>query len=127
MFGNSPLLVSHYIIDLVENDFFTQEQRQFEKQLKDANEKHAEAMINAQEQVKNSRWAFFGSIAAFLLALIFGLIQSCNDTKMDKEQFNQIIQTIKQKTIPDVINTKIINDTLITKTFEMPQSQSKNE
>lgn len=119
--------VSNALRDLVRNNYKTPEQLRFEEQLRIERVAHTEAMRNAQEQVNNSRLAFYSSIAAFALAFTFGLIQSCSDTKIDKEQFNQIKQTIMQKTIPDVINAKIINDTLIMKTFEKLQTQSNNK
>ena len=121
-YANGIFYVSNALRDLVKNDFKTPEQLRFEHQLGDANIKHADAMEKAQDQVKYSRWAFFGSIAAFFLALLFGIIQMCSKTTLNKIQFNQIKQTIEQTTIPDVIKTKIVNDTLTTRIVEMPKT-----
>jgi cell division protein FtsL len=121
--GCQPILVSNYLIDLVENDFKTPEQIRFEKQLVDANEKHSQVMGEAKKQVKYSRRAFYFSIVAFLASLVFGIIQMCSDTTIDSDQFNQIKQTIKQTTPPDVIKTKITNDTLTTRIVEKPKAK----
>lgn len=115
--------VSNALRDLEKNNFKSPEQLRFEHQLDDANKKHAEAMGKAQDQVKYSQRAFYCSIAAFFFALLFGIIQMCSETTLDKNQLNQIKQTIEQTTIPDVIKTQIVNDTLTTKVVEMPKTQ----
>jgi cell division protein FtsL len=123
-FANGFFYASNALRDLVENDFKTPEQRRFEKQLKDTNTKHEEAMGKARDQVKYSRWAFYGSIAAFLSSLLFGIIQMCSDTTINKSQIEQIKQSIEQKTLPEVFKTEITNDTLTTKVVEMPKVKS---
>lgn len=105
MWGYKPILVSNYLIDLVDNKFRTEEQRQFEKQLN-----------KAEKQIKIA-WAAFG---ISLLTLIYTLN---NETKIDQSQFNQIKQTIEQTAIPDVIKTQIVNDTLTTRIIEVPKAQ----
>lgn len=112
MKGNSPILISHYIVELVENKFKTQEQLRFDQQLRDADKKHAETMRNSQKQVLYSQLAFGASILALIVSLTVGIIQICGGTKIDKCQFNQIQQTIEQKTLPDVIKTEMTKDTL---------------
>lgn len=114
MLGNKPILVSHYIIDLVDNDFKTTEQRQFEQQLEVTNTNHNVAMRKAQKQV-NIAW---GAFCISLLTLLYTLN---NETKINQSQLNQIKQSIEQKTLPEVFNAKIINDTLTTKVVEMPK------
>jgi hypothetical protein len=122
-FANVFFYVSTALRDLVDNDFKTPEQIRFEKQLVDANEKHSQVMGEAKKQVKYSRWAFVVSILAFMGSLVFGIIQMCSDTTIDSDQFNQIKQTIKQATPPDVIKTKITNDTLTTRIVEKPKAK----
>lgn len=111
--GNNKILVSHFLVELVENKFKTSEQI-----------RHEQAMGEAQKQVKYSRWAFYGSIAAFLSSIIFGIIQMCSETKIDQSQFNQLKQSIEQKALPKVFKTEIINDTLTTKIVAMPNVKS---
>lgn len=105
MFGNSPILVSQYIIELLENNFQTSEQIRFEKQLRKA---------------KVQIWLAW---AAFVVACITLLFQFCTETKIDNDQINQIKQTIEQKTLPEVIKTEVINDTLITRIVDVPKAQ----
>jgi hypothetical protein len=112
---------------LVTNGYKTPEQLHFEEQLKDADEKHKVAMEKAQAQVKYSRWAFYGSIVAFLASSVFGVVQMYSETTIDKDQLNQIKQTIEQKNLPDVIKTEITNDTLTTRVVEKPQTRSKKQ
>jgi len=116
MWGHKPILVSNYIIDLVDNNFKTPEQRRFEKQLDDANEKHIETMNEAHKQGRIA-WA------AFFVACITLLIPFCTDTKINKGQFNQIKQTIEQTKPSDVIKTEITNDAPTTKIVEMSKAK----
>lgn len=118
---------SNALRTLVKNGYKTQEQLRFEEQLKDANKKHKEVMGEAQNQVKYSRRAFYGSISALVLSFVFGIIQMCDTTEIDKNQINQIQQAIEQKTIPKVIKTEITNDTLTTRVVEKPQIRSKKQ
>lgn len=109
VFGNSPILVSQYIIELVENNFQTSEQIRFEKQLRKA---------------KVQIWLAW---AAFIVACITLLFQFCTETRIDNDQINQIKQTIEQKTLPEVIKTEVINDTLITRIVDVPKAQTTKQ
>ena len=121
MWGYKPILVSHYIIDLVANDFKSPEQRQFEKQLEVTIANHNVAMDKAQKQINIAWGAFVVSLIALIITSTLGILQKCSDTTINQSQLNQIKQTIEQKTLPEVIKTEITNDTLTTKVVEMPK------
>lgn len=90
------------LVDLVNNNFITPEQRRFEVQLNDANKKHNETMCK-------TRWALGVSFAGLVAALI---LPFCTETKIANiEEIKQTIQAAKTE-IPIVIETKITNDTI---------------
>lgn len=119
-FASGICFVSNALRDLEKNDFKSPEQLRFERQLKDANDKHLQSMEMAQSQITYSRLAFYFSITAFISSLVFGIIQMSSETKIENDQFIQIKQSIEQSRLPDVIKTEITNDTLITRIVEMP-------
>lgn len=115
-FGNNPILVSHFIVELIENEFRTPEQKRFEVQLK-----------KAEIQIRIAWAAFSVSFVALIASSVLGMFQMYSETKLDKDQLNQIKQTIQQNTVPDVIKTEITNDTLTTRVVEKPQTRSKKQ
>ena len=121
--GNKQILVSNYIIDLVDNNFKTPEQRRFELQLNDANIKHLDAMGKAQIQVKYSRLAFGASLITLLISSGLGIWTKYSETKIDQSQLSQIKHSIEQTTPPDVIKTEITNDTLTARIIEIPKAK----
>lgn len=122
-YRNHPIQVSNYLIELVENDFKSPEQRRFEKQIEVTNANHNVAMDKARKQI-NIAWGAFGvSLITLIISFVFGIWEKCSETKIDQSQLNQIKQSIEQKTLPDVIKTKITNDTLTTKVVEMPKDK----
>jgi hypothetical protein len=124
MWGYKPILVSNYIIDLVEHDFKSPEQRRFERQLEITDTYHKVAMGKAQKQVNIAWGAFVVSLTALIISSTLGILEKCSETKINQSQLNQIKQTIEQKTLPEVIKTRITNDTLTTKVVEMPKDKS---
>jgi hypothetical protein len=112
-FAKSIFGVSGTLRELVENDFETPEQI-----------RHELAMGKAQKQVTNSQLAFGVSLLTLIISSALGIWQKCSDTTINKSQIEQIKQTIEQKTLPEVIKTEIINDTLTTKVVEMPKVKS---
>lgn len=113
-YRNHPIQVSNYLIELVENDFKSPEQRRFEKQIEVTNTNHILSMDKARKQI-NIAW---GAFCISLLTLIYTLN---SDTKINKSQLDQIKQSIEQKTLPEVFKTRITNDTLTTKVVEIPK------
>lgn len=96
---------SQELFDLVENDFKSTEQIQFEQELE-----------QARKQVSFARWAFIVALITLLITLgfnFYGILEA--DSKPIEKQLNQII--IQQK-LPDVINTRITNDTLKVKVLK---------
>ena len=104
--GKNKILVSHFLVELVENDFKTSEQI-----------RHEQSMGKAQKQV----YIAWGAFCISLITLIYTLN---SDTKIDQSQFNELKQTIEQKALPEVFKTEITNDTLISKVVEMPNLKS---
>ena len=101
---------SQELFNLVENNFKTIEQLQFEQEIDQANVHHEKAMESAKKQVKIAWLAFGVALVTLLITLgfnIWGTVKVKSNT-IDK-QLNQII--IQQK-LPDIIKTKITNDTL---------------
>ena len=126
-FVSGIYFVSNALRNLEKNDFKSPEQLRFERQLKDASDKHLESMVKAQSQITYSRLAFYFSITAFISSLVFGIIQMNCGTKIEKDQFIQIKQSIEQSRLSDVIKAEITNDTLITKIVEMPKAYLKQK
>lgn len=92
--------------DYVKNDFKTVEQRNFEKQLNDANKKHNEQMNEARKSLCTSRWSFLIATITLFLSTIFDISSCCSDTKR-----NDIHNTVIEQNIPRAISTNIANDT----------------
>lgn len=113
---SNKIWLSQVLIDLVNNNFKTQEQIRFEKQLSDAETKHNEAMDKAQTQIyqnrSNTKVAFFAAIVSFIGLLVALILPFCIKTKLaEKDEIIKEIQAVK-KEIPAVINTRITNDKL---------------
>ena len=95
---------------MVDNGFKSTELLQFEKELE-----------QAKKQVCFARWAFIIALITLLITLGFNFYGTVTvESKPIEKQLNQII--IQQK-IPDVIMTKITNDTLKVKVLKRYNSQ----
>ena len=105
--GNE-LILSETIVKLVENNFLTNEQIRFKKQMNDAQQKHEESMFEAKKQTKYSQGAFYMAIAAFIVSLCSPIFSKYfnNDELIRKE-----IRSVRTQT-PKLINQQIKNDTL---------------
>jgi hypothetical protein len=99
------LLLSETIVDLVNNNFKTVEQRRFEIQMNDAQRKHEGSMSESKKQTKYSQWAFYVAIGALIVSLTSTIITQCSNNIRDE------IRSIKTET-PKLINQQIKNDTL---------------
>jgi len=115
--------VSCELIDMVNHDFKTIEQRNFEIELNQSKEQHKQAMKSATKQVHIAWWAFGIAFVTLIATLCFN-IWEIGKTKSDitDEQLKRII--IQQK-MPDVIKTKITNDTLKVKIIKLPKENTK--
>jgi len=104
-YGTHPILVSNYLIELAKNDFRTPEQLRHKTVL-------------------------FWTRAAFVAALLGSIITSADIihkwySPKDNSLHNELLeikQSIEQTTPPDVIKTKITNDTLTTRIVEKPKA-----
>lgn len=103
-FAKSIFGISYTLRELVENDF------------------------ESQEQLRHNKMLILTRIALFVA--LFGSIITATEaiirwnTPKDNSVQNELLeikQTINQKTLPEVIKTKITNDTLTTKVVEMPK------
>lgn len=102
--------ISPELIDLVQNDFKTLEERRFDEEMSLTKNNHKKAMRKANYQI------FLGWVA-FLVALISPFITTYFDrnniTDVKSVQIEQRLdKIINQMVIPDTIKTEIINDTL---------------
>lgn len=105
---NSTFIVTNALIDYAK-DFKTVEQRNFEKQLNDANKKHNEQMNEARKSLRTSKRSFWIATITLFLSTIFDISSCCSDTKR-----NDIHNTVIEQGIPRAISTNIANDTLKT-------------
>ena len=113
---NCRIIPSAQLIDIRENGFKTLEQRRFEKQLKEA-----------ERSTCWSRFAAIVAVLAFIVSVIFGLIQSCSQQEIDSEQINTIISAIKEeKSISIDKFPDILPDTLNVKVTDTPEKQPIN-
>lgn len=84
------------LVDFVENDFKTLEQRNFEEQLDEAKK----SLITSQKGLKISQWSFIVEILTLLGTIGFGVWQKCTQQEINSKQINSIITAIKeQKTV----------------------------
>lgn len=96
--------LSQVLIDLVNNNFKTQEQIRFEKQLSDA-----ETQIDQNR--RNTKVAYFAAIVSFIGLLGALILPFYTKTKLaEKDEIIKEIQAVKNKI--SAIYTKIANDTL---------------
>lgn len=90
---------SYTLIDLVLKDFKTPEQREFEIQLNEA-----------KKQTRYSRGALYASLGALALSLVSTIFTTCNDTKINSNQFNQIKRSIDKQSLQKEIKSDTINN-----------------
>ena len=99
---NHAYIPSKELSLLVENNFKTQEQRHF-------------------LYIKKKTNISIGiAIVIGLIGILLNIIALCKATKLDISQLQQIEQTICKQKIPEVIKTKVTNDTL--KVLKTPKS-----
>jgi len=102
------LLLSETIVDLVNNNFKTVEQRRFNNQMGEAQQKHKESMSESRKQTKYSQGAFYVALFAFIVSLVSAIITQCsNDNKLIRTE----MRSVKAQT-PKLINQQINKDTL---------------
>lgn len=112
----SQVIPTTTLIDIAEHYFKTVEQRRFEKQLEEA-----------KKSTCWSRFAAIVAVLAFLVSVIFGLVQSCSQQEIDSEQINTIISAIKEeKSISIDKFPDILPDTLNVKVTDTPEKQPIN-
>jgi hypothetical protein len=108
-YTNSMFHVTQTLKELVNNDFKTIEQRNFEKQLEDADKKHSEQMAKAEKSLCYSQRSFVIALIALIASVGFNIYSCCSDIKR-----SDLNNTLKEQKLPNVISVKIINDTLKT-------------
>ena len=104
------------LIELVDKEFKTIEQLRHEEQLSEA-----------KSSTCWSRFAAVIAVLAFIVSVIFGLVQSCSQQEIDSEQINTIISAIKEeKSISIDKFPDILPDTLNVKVTDTPEKQPIN-
>lgn len=116
---------SQELFDLVTNNYKTQERLQFEAQISLMEKQHACAMGKANEQITKTISSLRISWSAFVASLVFGIFTICHDTRIDKQQFEQIME--KQIILPAMIKAEITNDTINARVTEKIKHMSTNE
>lgn len=104
--SNSLVYPMPFLVDYVNHDFKTEEQLKFEKQMDDTHTKHKEAMRIADNTLKWTQKAFFVAFMSTLATFIVGILEIKDIT------IRELNNTIKEKNIPEVIETKLHNDTI---------------
>lgn len=107
--SNSLVYPMPFLVDYVNNDFKTNEQLNFEKQMKEAQKEHAQTMGTAKKTLKWTRWAFLAALLATLASIGFEIYDRFIDKDLSIRELNETIEEYK---IPAVITTKIENDTI---------------
>ncbi len=74
-YANALFYVSNSLRELVKNEYKTADQIRFDRQLKDAQEKHNESLRKAVYQIRIAWAAFITSIIAVIASWILGLFQ----------------------------------------------------
>jgi len=107
---------SQELFDLVDNDFKSTEQLQFEQELEQAKLHHKQAMKSAKKQVCIA-WLAFG--AAFVTLIVTLCFNIWGTVKVESKPIeNQLKQIIIQHKLPNIIKTGIVNDTLKVKVIK---------
>ena len=107
--SNSLVYPMPSLVDYVNNDFKTNEQLNFEKQMKESQKEHAQAMETANNTLKWTRWAFVAALLATIASIGFELYDRFIEKDLSIRELNKTIEEYK---IPAVITTKIENDTI---------------
>lgn len=123
-YSQSAFHVRESLKELVRNDFKTEEQIKFEKQLDDSQSKHNEAMITAKNTLFWTQFAFVVAFLSTLFAIIIGLVDRCSEKDLTIRELNK---TLIENKIPDVISTKLSNDTIKAIIVNQPQKSSNKQ
>lgn len=107
--SNSLVYPMPSLVDYVNNDFKTNEQVNFDKQMKEVQKEHAQTMGTANNTLKWTRWAFFAALSATIVSIGFELYDRFINKDLSIRELNKTIEEYK---IPVVITTKIENDTI---------------
>lgn len=84
------------LVDFVENNFKTIEQRQFEEELQTAKD----TLEETKKSLKKTQWALFASWGSFVVALVALILTLIIPQEIDDKQINSITTAIKeQKTV----------------------------
>lgn len=111
-YASSVIYPSQMLVDYVDNNFKDYDVLMFEEQINDTQTKHEQAMRKAQDTLYWTRWAFF----AALIPSLFNIYSFFTDMTI-----RELNSTIKERTLPEVINTNLTNDTI--KAFVVDQTK----
>lgn len=114
---NGTFIVTNALIDFAK-DFKTIEQRRFEEQMDDTQAKHKEAMRIANRTLRCTQLAFFVALISTLSTFTIGIFEKKDMT------IRELNNTIKEKNIPEVVETKLRNDTIKAIIISQPESNS---
>lgn len=107
--SNSLVYPMPSLVDYVNNDFKTNEQLNFEKQMKETQKGHVQAMKTANNTLKLTRCAFVAALLATIASIGFELYDRFIEKDLSIRELNKTIEEYK---IPAAIPTKIENDTI---------------
>lgn len=116
LYAQSAFYVSENLREFVKNDFKTDEQLKFEKQMNDTQAKHKEAMHIANRTLRCTQLAFFVALISTLSTFTIGIFEKKDMT------IRELNNTIKEKNIPEVVETKLCNDTIKAIIISQPES-----
>lgn len=102
-YSNSLVYPMPCLVNYVKKRFKSEEQVRFEEQMNDTQSKHEQTMLKAQETLYWTRWAFF----AALIPSLFNIYSFFADMTI-----RELNSTIKEQTLPEVINANLTNDTI---------------
>lgn len=114
---NGTFIVTNALIDYAK-DFKTIEQRRFEEQMYDTQAKHKEAMRIANRTLRCTQLAFFVALISTLSTFTIGIFEKKDMT------IRELNNTIKEKNIPEVVETKLRNDTIKAIMISQPETDS---
>jgi len=118
------LSLSETIVDLVNNNFKTVEQRRFEKQLSDSNRKFKIQLADNNKKYKRTIcWTRASFLVALIAVIVSLIIPFCVSTKIDESQIDEIKFELRDSKIKsavpiqnnDTVQVNIVNKDLIIK------------
>lgn len=106
-YANSYFFVSESLLDLVKHNFLSEEQRRFEKQMKDTQKKYEKTIRIANYTLKWTQVSFGVAFISTMATFIVGIFEPKDMT------IRELSNIIKKKSTHEAIDTKLTNDTIM--------------